>query len=267
MSRLAALFATNREQNANALITFITAGDPTISATLPQMRALVKGGTDIIELGVPFSDPEADGPTIQRSSERALANGTTLSQVLDVVSMFRKENRVTPVVLMGYLNPILAIGYDRFVERATQAGVDGVIVVNLPVEEAGELQTALQASDIDLIPLVAPTTKISRVREITERASGFLYYISVKGITGADHLLVEEVREHVEAIRSATHLPIAVGFGVKTPAIASQVAKIADGVVVGSALVETIGAYDSIERMVEVLADQVRALRVGVGNI
>lgn len=264
MSRISTVFSQLREQNAKALITFVTAGDPDLESTLPAIRALVAGGADVIELGVPFSDPEADGPAIQRSSERALSNGTTLRKVLDLVEKFRKEDDITPIVLMGYLNPILAFGVGHFVNRAAQVGVDGLIVVNLPPEETRILSPLLEDKPLDLIPLLAPTTSLDRVREIATQASGFLYYIAIKGITGADHLSVSSVQQHVQSIKEVTEIPVAVGFGIKTPEIAKEVARFADGVVVGSALVETMARMKPLDRMTQQLTEQATALSEAV---
>ena len=248
MSRLAPRLASLREAGRKALNTYITAGDPTPDATVPAMHALVGGGADMIELGVPFSDPEADGPAIQAGSERALAKGTTLRDVLAMVAAFRGADADTPVVLMGYLNVFLKMGYDAFAEAAREAGVDGVIVVNLPPEEAGEFKSRLAANGLDLVFLLAPTTTPERVRYIASHGSGFLYYVSYKGITGAEHLDAGAVGERLRAMRSDLgDLPVLVGFGIKDGASAAAVAPHADGVVVGSVLVQTMGATPSAE--------------------
>lgn len=217
------------------LVTFITAGDPDIRSTVPAMHALAEGGADVIELGIPFSDPEADGPVIQAASERALAAGTRFHHVLEAVAQFRTRNQHTPVVLMGYLNTITA--QDEFAARAEQAGVDGLIMVNLPPEEAADFRRQHAGSHLDLIFLVAPTTVESRISVISGAASGFLYYVSFKGITGADRLAVDEVAARVAVIKKHTKLPVCVGFGIKDAATAADVARVADGVVVGTALV------------------------------
>ena len=261
MSRLAPRLAALRERGRKALNTYITAGDPSIDATVPGMHALVAGGADLIELGVPFSDPEADGPAIQAGSERALANGTTLADVLGMVADFRAEDADTPVVLMGYLNVFLKMGYEAFAEAAANAGVDGVIVVNLPPEEAGEFKSALDANDLDLVFLLAPTTTLERVRTIARHASGFLYYVSYKGITGAAHLDAEAVGERLRAMRrDLGDMAVLVGFGIKDGASAAAVAPHADGVVVGSVLVQTMGSTRPAE-IPERLAAQVGEIR------
>lgn len=242
LSRIAERLAQCRAARRPALAGFITAGDPTLDATLPALHALVRGGADLIEVGVPFSDPEAEGPPIQRSSERALANGVTLSDALRVASTFRRTDSDTPLVLMGYLNPVLRMGYDAFAERAGAAGVDGVILVNLPPEEAGAAQAALTARGLDLIFLVAPTTAPRRAAWIAERAAGFIYYVSLKGVTGAHHLDVADVQRGVRALREVSDLPVLVGFGIRDAKSARAVAASgADGVVIGSALVDVMG--------------------------
>ncbi len=241
MSRIGPTLARLRDARRTALVPFITAGDPSVEATVPALHALVGGGADLLELGVPFSDPEADGPAIQAASERALANGVTLRQVLELVADFRARDTATPVILMGYLNSILAMGESDFVESAAAAGVDGFIVVNLPPEEAGTLRTAMSARNMDLIFLAAPTTTDERLELIDGVASGFIYHVALKGITGADHIAVSPVAANVARLRRKTRLPVLVGFGIKNGAMARAVAEHADGVVVGAALVSRMG--------------------------
>ena len=233
--------AARRAAGRKALTAFITAGDPAPDATVPALRALVRGGADIVEIGVPFSDPEAEGPSIQRSSERALANGVTLPAVLDMAREFRQADDATPVVLMGYLNSVMRMGYETFAARARDAGVDGLIVVNLPPEEAGPAQAALARQQIDLIFLVAPTTSSERAARIAARGSGFIYYVSLKGVTGANHLDAADVGRNISALREVCRLPVQVGFGIKDAESARAVAQVADGVVVGSVLVDIMG--------------------------
>ncbi|MCE2460457.1 MAG: tryptophan synthase subunit alpha [Pseudomonadales bacterium] len=243
MSRLAKRFASLARDGRKALNTYIVAGDPVPEATVPAMHALVAGGADLIELGVPFSDPEAEGPTIQAGIERALAHGVTLGDVMDMVSAFRRDDRDTPVVLMGYLNPFLRMGYEDFCTQAVAADVDGVIVVNLPPEEAGTFQEALRSRHMDLVLLVAPTTTAERAAYIAGQGSGFLYYVSYKGVTGARHADAADVAKRLTGIRAvAGGLPVLVGFGIKDGASAAAIAPHADGVVVGSALVDTMGS-------------------------
>jgi len=263
MSRISQYFAANRDRKA--LISFLTAGDPTLEHTVPALHALVAGGVDILEVGVPFSDPEAEGPAIQASSERALGNGTTLVRVLQMITEFRQTNTETPIVLMGYLNSILAM--PDFPQRAQNAGVDGLIMVNLPPESAAQLQPELQACHIDLIYLVAPTTTDERARFILKNASGFVYYVSLKGITGADNLDTEAVSSRLAELRQHTDLPLCVGFGIKNPESAEAVAAFADGVVVGSALVNLLAEHvDSVEAGAAALTETALALREGVNR-
>lgn len=263
--RLDARLAELRRAQRKALVTFITAGDPVPSATVPALHALVRGGADVLELGVPFSDPEAEGPAIQRSSERGLAQGMTLRGCLDLVRAFREDDDATPVVLMGYLNSVLAMGEARFAEAAAEAGVDGLIMVNLPPEEAGSLQAALDRQGIRLIFLVAPTTTPERARRILDAASGFVYYVSLKGITGADHLDTAAVGEKLKWLRGLTELPVMVGFGIKDGASARAVAAHADGAVVGSALVRTMAeCADDPASIAGRLTDQAREIRAAL---
>lgn len=234
--RIAAEFARLAQHGKKALVTFITAGDPGIDFTVPAMHSLVAGGANLLELGIPFSDPEAEGPAIQAANERALANGMSLAKVLDMVVEFRASNTTTPVVLMGYLNSVLAM--TNFAQRAKDAGVDGLIMVNLPQEEAADLRHTLSAVGMDLVSLIAPTTADPRAQEIVTTASGFLYYVSLKGTTGSGALAVDEVAERMSFLQTLTDVPICVGFGIKDAKSAAAVSAHADGVVVGSALVQ-----------------------------
>lgn len=237
MSRLASQFALLKKQQRCALVTYAMAGDPAAWVTVPLMHALVKAGANVLELGVPFSDPMVDGPVIQRAAVRALNQGITLARVLDFVREFRAKDTTTPVVLMGYLNPIENLGYAAFAEKAAAAGVDGVLTVDLPLEEADGMLTALAQRQIDPIFLVAPTSRLERTRAVARAASGFIYYVSLKGVTGASHMDLADVTEKMKALRGLTDLPIGVGFGIGTPDSAAAVAAIADAVVVGSAVV------------------------------
>lgn len=245
MSRIAKRFADLKAEGRVALIPFVTAGDPEPGITVSLMHSMVEAGADLIELGVPFSDPMADGPVIQRASERALEHDTSLRDVLGMVDQFRKQDGDTPVVLMGYLNPIEVMGYAEFATVAAEAGVDAVLTVDLPPEEADGLLTEIGPRQIDPIFLLAPTTTTERIQRICSSASGFVYYVSVKGITGAGHLAVDEVAEKVEQIRGQTDLPVGVGFGIKDAETARQVAGVADAVIVGSALVKTVEALQA----------------------
>lgn len=241
MSRLAARFAERIEADSSALVTYLVAGDPTPAVTVPAMQSLAKAGSDVIEVGIPFSDPEAEGADIQAGCERALRHKVRLLDVLAMVAAFREQDDRTAVVLMGYLNSVEAMGYQRFAEAAAEAGVDGVILVNLPPEEASELREALSARGVDLIFLLAPTTTDERARHVLGQASGFVYYVSLKGPTGSANLDVEGVRARLEQLRGMTKLPLAVGFGIRDGVTARAVAGFADGVVVGSALVRRMG--------------------------
>lgn len=240
MTRLASTFATLKRSNKKALIPYITAGDPEPGMTVQLMHTLVAAGADIIELGVPFSDPMADGPVIQLACERALEHHTSLSLVLEMVERFRQKNSATPVVLMGYLNPIEAMGIDEFVARAEAADVDGVLVVDLPPEEAGDIVPKFRSAGLDAIFLIAPTTTSQRIESCAGYGSGYIYYVSLKGVTGSNKLNVDNVATNLHGIREITDLPVAVGFGIKDAADAGAVAKIADGVIVGSSLVNII---------------------------
>lgn len=240
MSRIQQTFTTLKQQGKKALIPYITAGDPHPRLTVDLMHELVRTGADIIELGVPFSDPMADGPVIQRASERALAHHVSLNHVLEMVQAFRVKNTTTPVVLMGYANPVEAMGTERFADRAKAAGVDGVLTVDYPPEECGEFVRLLKARNIDPIFLLSPTTEPARVQTIVDMASGFVYYVSLRGVTGAQNLDIVDVAKHIAIIREKTGLPIGVGFGVRDAATAKSIARVADAVVVGSRMVQAI---------------------------
>ena len=240
MSRIKSAFERLQAEGRKALIPFITAGDPDVALTLPLMHTLVESGADVIELGVPFSDPMADGPTIQRASERALAKGMTLRKVLELVVAFRATDQTTPVVLMGYANPIEAMGLDKFALAAAQSGVDGVLVVDYPPEEAVSFGAAIKAQGMDPIFLLAPTSTVARISQVSEIASGYVYYVSLAGVTGSGALNVDAVAERLPLIREKTGLPVGVGFGIRDAATAARIAKIADAVVVGSRIIEEI---------------------------
>lgn len=241
MSRIGRRFEALKAAGRKALIPYVTAGDPAPDVTVPLMHGLVEAGADIIELGVPFSDPMADGPVIQQACERALVHHVSLRDVLQMVRRFRERDAETPVVLMGYLNPIEVIGYPTYAALAAEAGVDGTLTVDMPPDEGHELELALEEQGIDPIFLVAPTSSPERIRRITRSARGFVYYVSLKGVTGAANLDVETVARKVAEIRSVTELPVGVGFGIKDGPTAAAVARVADAVVVGSALVRRVG--------------------------
>jgi tryptophan synthase alpha chain len=257
VSRLAPRFERLRASGRKALIPFVTAGDPHRTVTVPLMHALVAAGADAVELGVPFSDPMADGPVIQRASERALLHHTSLRDVLDMVREFRQRDAETPVVLMGYLNPIEVMGHPAFATAAAEAGVDGVLTVDLPPDEGHDLLVALRAVGLDPIYLIAPTSSPARIERICSAASGFVYYVSLKGVTGAAHLDLEPVEQKLALIRAHTTLPVGVGFGIRDAATAARVARIADAVIVGSALVSRV----------EELADRPDAIAPALGAL
>lgn len=240
MERIISRFQFLKNHDRKALIPFITAGDPSIESTIPMMHALVAGGADIIELGVPFSDPMADGPTIQRASERALAQGMTLRKVLETVSLFRQVNDNTAVVLMGYANPIEAMGVEKFAKAAQEAGVDGVLVVDYPPEECAEFAKTLKAHNLAPIFLLAPTSSEQRFREVAELGAGYIYYVSLKGVTGAAHLDFDEVGRRLPEIQKIVGMPVGVGFGIRDAESAKKVAAVADAVVIGSRIIEEI---------------------------
>ena len=265
MSRIQKTFASLSAQGRKALIPFITAGDPHPDASLPLMRALVAGGADIIELGVPFSDPMADGPTIQRASERALAHGMSLRRVLGLVSEFRKENATMPVVLMGYANPVEAYGVETFALDAHAAGVDGVLVVDYPPEECAAFAATMKQAGIDPIFLLAPTSTEQRYSEVGEIGSGYIYYVSLKGVTGSGALDLDEVARRIPLIRDKVGMPVGVGFGIRDGATAARIAAIADAVVIGSRIIEEIenGHAEAAPQRVQAFLSGIRSAMDG----
>lgn len=265
MNRLATRFAECRTAGRSALIPYITAGDPAPDATVPLLHTLVAAGADVIEIGVPFTDPMADGPVIQAACERALVHGTRLVDVLAMVAEFRQTDGETPVVLMGYLNPIEFMGVQNFADAAADAGVDGVLAVDLIPEEADAFTPILRDAGLESIYLVAPTTSEARLAHICSHAGGFLYYVSLKGVTGAATLDASSLEGRVAELRRHTELPVAIGFGVRTPEIAANVARVADAVVVGSAVVGQIAENQSdrtamVTNVSETLAAMRRAM-------
>ena len=263
MSRIQTAFGKLKLHNRKALIPFITAGDPNPGLTVPLMHALVGAGADVIELGVPFSDPMADGPTIQRASERALKHHVGLRDVLGMVAAFRSKDVTTPVVLMGYGNPIEAMGWEHFARRCAEAGVDGVLTVDFPPEESHEAFGHLQRHGIDPIFLLAPTTSDERIEKVAKQARGYVYYVSLKGVTGAGHLDLGEIERKIPQLRKHISLPIGVGFGIRDAATAHAVSRLCDGVVVGSRIVQEI--EDSAEPDVAANVSRlVKELRVAI---
>jgi tryptophan synthase alpha chain len=248
LNRIDQRFAELKSTGRTGLIPFVTAGDPLPDAVVPLLHALVEAGADLIELGVPFSDPMADGPVIQHSSERALARGVGLAQILGWVGEFRQKDKSTPIVLMGYLNPVEIHGYERFAREAVAAGVDGVLLVDCPLEESATV-AAIAAAGLHRIFLAAPTTVDARLAALCAQASGFLYYVSFAGVTGANRLSLDPVRERVAAIKAQTQVPVAVGFGVRDAVSAAAIAEFADAVVIGSALVEHLVNSSTLDRV------------------
>lgn len=248
MSRIQQCFEELKKSGKKALIPYITAGDPEPSYTVTMMHALVASGADVIEIGMPFSDPMADGPVIQLACERSLAAGTSVKTVLQIIEEFRETNQTTPIVLMGYLNPIEFFGYQAFSDAAKKAGVDGVLLVDLTPEEAVDVVECFQQNEIDLIYLLSPTTTQERAKKICDLASGYVYYVSVKGVTGSAELDVDSVKNHVDSLRAVTDLPIGVGFGIRDAKTAAAVSKCADGVIVGSVLVNAIAENKDSEK-------------------
>lgn len=263
MSRIKGCFEQLKSVNKQALIPYIVAGDPDLKTTLGLMHALVTAGADIIELGIPFSDPSADGPVIQRAVERSLKNNTSLKDVFGLVKQFRETNDKTPIVLMGYLNPIECMGYQTFSDAAIKAGVDGVLIVDMPPEESHDLLEILTPSPIDTIFLVAPTTQERRARTICQLSSGYVYYVSLKGVTGASHLDVSSVKSSLDTLKKYCELPIGVGFGIADAQTAASVAAISDAVVVGSALVNKVAELDAgKEYSQQLLLEQIEVIKL-----
>ena len=269
-ARIDARFAALKAEGRAAFVTYIMAGDPDYATGLEILKGLPAAGADVIEVGFPFSDPMAEGPPIQRAALRALDNGMTLSKTLAMIAEFRKGDQTTPIILMGYANPLINRGFETFARDAAQAGVDGLIVVDIPPEEADPLADALDAEQLSLLLLSTPTSDDARLKVILRRTSGFAYYVSVAGVTGVKEADADIVAPHVERVRAAGGLPVAVGFGIKTPERAAAIARVADGVVVGSALVEEIATglamnesvTDRVLSKVESLAKAVRSARV-----
>ena len=264
-ARIDARFAALKAENRAAFVAYIMAGDPDQATALEILKGLPAAGADIIELGIPFSDPMAEGPPIQRAAQRALAGGATLSSTLATAAAFRETDQTTPIILMGYLNPILHRGYETFAADAAAAGVDGLIVVDCPPEEAGPLTDALEANQLSLIRLATPTTDDRRLPALVARTSGFIYYVSVAGVTGVKEADADVVAPHVARMRAASGLPVAVGFGIKTPERAAQIAKVADAAVVGSVLVDQIAlALDRNENVTDKVLSTAAALSKAV---
>lgn len=267
MSRLQSKFEVLAKAGRKALVPFITAGDPSLEATVPVMHALVAAGADAIELGVPFSDPMADGPVIQRSSERAIGRGAGLRWVMSAVAEFRRTDATTPVVLMGYLNPVEMRGAERFAAEAAAAGVDGVLLVDLPPEEAAPTRAAFNAAGLDLISLASPTTTPERLARHAAESQGYLYYVSLAGVTGAGQMDLDDVRARAGALRAQAQAPVLVGFGIRDGATAAALAPAADGVVVGSALVQAMAGAATPEAAAALAGDFLRPIRAALDAV
>ena len=265
MSRIAAAFAALHARGRKALIPYVTAGDPYADATVDIMVAMAKAGADVIELGVPFSDPMADGPVIQKASERALAKGIGMPPVLQIVREFRARDTATPVVLMGYANPVERYGVERFVADAKAAGVDGVLVVDYPPEECEAFSARLRDAGLDLIFLLAPTSTEQRIRDVGRIASGYVYYVSLKGVTGAGHLDTSAVAQAVPRIKQHVKLPVGVGFGIRDAQTARAVAAVSDAVVIGSALVQLLETRDR-QAVAAAAADFIGGIRAALDS-
>ena len=266
MNRINKRLQQLREQNKKALVTYMVVGDPNPSISLPAMKALVESGADIIELGIPFSDPMAEGPVIQKGHERALAHKTSLKGSLELVAEFRKTDSETPVVLMGYANPVERMGYNTFAAKAAESGVDGVLTVDLPPEEAVDVNALFKQQGLETIFLLAPTSTDKRIAQVAELAGGFIYYVSLKGVTGAGNLDIASVESKVTSIREKSALPVLVGFGIKDGDSARAVSACADGVVVGSALVQLMGGGESNEDRLAAIKAKVETIRQALDN-
>jgi tryptophan synthase alpha chain len=265
MSKITSLFNELKASGKKGLIPFITAGDPDPKLTVELMHALVRGGANIIELGVPFSDPMADGPVIQRSSERALTQGVTLHGCIEMVKEFRKLDDATPVVLMGYANPVEQMGAERFANEAKAAGVDGVLIVDYPPEECVDFAARMKVAGVDPIFLLAPTSSLDRIKDAAKIASGYIYYVSMRGVTGASHLNTQDVASIIPKIREATPIPIAVGFGINDAESARMVSKTADAVVIGSRIIKLLEASPP-GQAVQSLESFIREIRVALDS-
>ena len=260
IGRIEKIFSDLKQKNQKALVVYLTAGDPDLETTRRLIFSLQESGVDIIEIGVPFSDPTADGPIIQAASQRALRSGVTLSGILDMIESLRNDCKI-PIVLFGYYNPIFSYGSERFALRAKKGGVDGILVVDLPPEESHELRQYTDRTGLDFISLVAPTTSDGRIRNISKNATGFLYYISITGVTGTAKPLIENIKTDVERIRRITTLPLVIGFGISTQIQAAEIASYADGIVIGSAFVNLIGKNSGNENLLQIASSFVRDIK------
>ncbi|MBF0264508.1 MAG: tryptophan synthase subunit alpha [Gammaproteobacteria bacterium] len=271
MSRISSVFESLKNNNQKALIPYITAGDPNLDITVPLMHEMVKAGANIIELGIPFSDPMADGPVIQKASERALVHNTSLMDVFNLVKQFREDDKDTPIILMGYLNPIEIMGYQNFVDQAHAADIDGVLIVDFPPEESHEFNIAMKEKELDTIFLLSPTTTDNRIKLICDQASGFVYYVAIKGVTGSAQLDTADIADRITHIKNMTQLPIGVGFGIKNAETASKLGAAADAVIVGSANVQLIesGIENNLnnQAIMQNIFDLLSSMRVALNQL
>ena len=264
MKRIEKKFSSLKKKGEKALVAYLTAGYPDLRVTREIILAFDRAGVDVLELGIPFSDPTADGPVIQEASQAALKNGVTLARVLDLLADLRVSTEI-PVILFSYYNPIFVFGAERFARQAAAAGADGVLVVDLPVEEAAELRKSTDGAGLDFITLVAPTTGIDRAKKMVKGASGFIYYISLTGVTGSGGPVVEEIRDRISAIRKMSDLPVVAGFGISNTSQAREIAPVADGIVVGSAIIRLIGEHARGPDLVETVETFARSLKEAIG--
>lgn len=264
MSRIKTTFETLKAEQRTALVTFIMAGDPNLESSLSVLKTLPESGADIIEVGMPFTDPAADGVTIQHAGQRALKAGMTLSRTLQMIKDFRTGNDKTPIILMGYANPLYAYGLEKFAKDAVEAGVDGLIIVDLPPEESGELEQFTIQNGLDMIRLITPTTDEARLETVLKGASGFLYYVSITGVTGTATANTDSIEKHLDMIKTKSNLPIAIGFGIKTPKDAQEMSRLCDAVVVGSAIVEKVANVKENGAGIDNVTDFVHSLSDGL---
>lgn len=263
MGRIQQKFNDLKKRGDKALVAYLTAGDPSLEMTKELIIALDEAGVDVLEIGVPFSDPTADGPTIQAASQRSLQRGTTLSAIFHMLETVRKYTEI-PIVLFGYYNPIFIYGAERFAEQAKKSGVDGILVVDLPPEESPELRQYTDPTDIDFISLIAPTTSSERMKTISQKATGFLYYVSITGVTGTQKPVVSDIKKEMNRIRKETTMPVVVGFGISTPEQAAEIAPYADGVVIGSAFVRMIEEHGNKNNLVNIICSYAKKIKTSL---
>lgn len=265
MGRIQQKFNDLKKRGDKALVAYLTAGDPDLKTTMALITALDEAGVDVLEIGVPFSDPTADGPTIQAASQRSLQKGTTLSAIFHMLETVRKFTEI-PIVLFGYYNPIFIYGTERFAKQAKKSGVDGILVVDLPPEESQELRQYTDRADIDFISLIAPTTSSERIGKISQKATGFLYYVSITGVTGTQKPVVSDIKKEMNRIRKQTTMPVVVGFGISTPEQAAEIALHAEGVVIGSAFVRLIEEKGNTNNLVNIISSYAKDIKTALQN-